>query len=275
MKNKSKIRKPEIELSKGKKTALIIILSVLIFAAGGYFGYMKYIEHGYKVMLEGALKAKYTKDFTVRKLSSSEEKGIEALLSVDGSKDQMIRARIDIAGTGLEDNYVAVRLCHLITDEVNEKLGPEDYLYVHTDSRLEYTDAGTKTPSGVTVTEYLAEHPEDAFDVTILVDNSAVDATSLRNTIGSAAFSLTTERGDLKVYAITDDYQDLITAIEKTDSAKTENISKALEDSGGSILSLSFEEINPPEPKKRDEQPKKDAENAQEEASDAKDTDQQ
>lgn len=263
MKNKFKFKKPEIRLSKRKKILLIVMAAIILIGAGGYFGYMKYLEHGYTVMLEGALKAKYKKSFTAKKVDASKEEGITAYLLEDGTEDRYIKAWIDVTGTGLKDDYAAALQRRRITKNLTETLKPDSYMFIHTDNRLEYVDDLSKDPAKQSSSDYLTAHPKDAFDVTVLINKEEADPAELRNLLGSRAYTLTVERGDFRVYALdADAYDAVVKETRRYDSMKRDEIRTTLEKEGDRILLLDFEEINP----KKEEETKKEAAPKKEEA---------
>lgn len=273
MKNKIRITKPDIQLSKRKKILLIVISAIILLGAGGYFGYMKYQEHGYAVMMERELKAKYGRHFKTEKIHASKADGITAYLTVDGEEDWLCKARCDISGSNLEDNYAAARLSHEITQKLRDRLKGEEGIYIHTDNRLEYTSSSNAGHVGTA--EYLKDHPDDAFDVTVLVDKEKTDPKAIRNLLGSRAYTLTVERGTFRVFTLSEsDFEEVIKKVKEYDSMNRDEIKEFLENEDAPFIELSFEEINPPKEEVKP-QPQPPKEQQEKEQKDVNDTDKQ
>ena len=241
------------KLSKKKKIALSAILIIILLAAGGLFAYMKYQEHNRGLIVEQAMKSKYGKHFDILGFAPIDEESFVAYLGVGEIEGAVVKTLISSSGTDIKDNYVSVRLCHETTEEAIERLQPDEALFIHTDNLLEYTDSGSKDAETVTRAEYLNEHPSDRIDITVLVNSSLVDPASLRNALGTAAYGLSVERGEFNVYAADNDsFEAIKDEITHYDSIRSEKVKEALDAAGGSILTLSFEEINPPAKKTKE-----------------------
>lgn len=266
---------PKSELGKKKQILLSVLVIIGCLAAAGYLGYMKFQEHTKTLIVEQAMKSKYHKHFDVLGFQEIDEENFIAYLGVGEMEGAVVKAFIGDSGTNTQDNYVGVRLCHEALSDVNEKIKPGESLFIHVDNALEYTDAGTHEADTVTRAEYLEEHPEDKFDVSILVNSSLVDPSTLRNKLGTLAYSLDIERGEFNVYSVPGEtFTSLVEEIKHYDSMKGDAVKKALKDAGGSILTLSFEEINPPKEKAKEQKKEKESEkDSSKEAENAKDKD--
>lgn len=68
------------------------------------------------------------------------------------------------------------------------------------------------------------------------------------------AYSLETKKGSFDVYSLPGEaYAELTEVISKYDSMKRDDVKEALSKEGKLILSLSFEEINPPKEQKKED----------------------
>ena len=230
-------------MSKGKKIALIVLLILAFLAAAGFFGYLKFQEHTKKTEVLQAMRSKYGKQFLSKSIKPIDEESFYAYLSAADIEDSLVRVKVSGGGTKLEDDYVSVRLSHEITDEVRGNLPKEDYIFIHTDNTLEFTDAGEFDPDKVSVSEYLASHPDDCFNVSVLIDSGAIKPETLRNTIGAAAYNLSTERGSLCVYALSpEEFESTKKNAIHYDSMKVSEIEEIMKNKDP-ILTLGFEEL--------------------------------
>lgn len=273
-KKEKKIKEPrkKIELTKKKKIALTVLLIIILLAAAVFVGYLKFQEHTKKTIAVQAMKSKYGKVFEVRGIKEIDEENFYAYFDAAGIEGSLVTALVGDMATKLDDDYVSVRLCHRINDEVTEKL-QDEYYFIHTDNAIEFTDSGEYPAETISVSDYLKVHPEDKFIVTILVDESLIKPDTLRNTVGAMAYTLTTERGSLDMYSVSHEaFEELKESVSKYDSFKKKEIKDYLNSNSEKILSLSFEEINPPKEEKEEAKDKKD-EKSEEDSKDVKDKD--